>query len=76
MEPFVHLRELNVVICKVCKFACVADEVGSHLCMRHRAIGLESRHTIEQDVGQIPGIVWSQAELSGFQLPGPDARAI
>src|SRR5205814_8344523 len=76
MEPFVHLPDLNIVICKDCKFACIAAEVRSHLQTRHKAIRLERRRAIEQEVEQIPGIIRSQADLLAFQFPSPDASPI
>lgn len=29
--PFVHVSEYPFLICKLCKYACVADEVSNHI---------------------------------------------
>jgi RecQ family ATP-dependent DNA helicase len=69
MEPFVYLPEYPVVICKTCEFACVADEVISHLRLQHVSIKPSERNKIAKLVKEIPGIVHNQAGLSGFQFP-------
>ncbi|KAL7940340.1 hypothetical protein V8C42DRAFT_356318 [Trichoderma barbatum] len=76
MEPFVHLREYPFVICKSCQFACVANEVYSHLRKHHPGIQIDKRRKIVAAVAAIPGIIHRQAELQEFQLPESVAEPV
>lgn len=76
MDPFVHLPANRVVICSVCRFACVANEVATHLRTRHRDISPAKRQNIVEAVEQTHNIIRSQAELIGFQFPEPTTEPI
>ena len=69
MEPFIHLREYSLVVCRQCRFACVASEVSTHLKKKHTEIAAEERERIAQAVDAVPGLVRDQAGLEDFRLP-------
>ncbi|KAL6411744.1 hypothetical protein AUP68_04118 [Ilyonectria robusta] len=76
MEPFVYLERYRVVICKKCGFACVSNEVPTHLRIRHRYMTTTNRNKAAKDIQSIPGIIKSQSELADFQFPPPTANPI
>lgn len=76
MFPFVYVSTYRVVICAICRFACVANEVGTHLRTRHRDISTIERQIIIKAVQQTPNIIRNQAELREFQLPSPTSEPI
>ncbi|KAK4120443.1 hypothetical protein N657DRAFT_648938 [Parathielavia appendiculata] len=76
MEPFVHLPQHRVVICKRCRFACVANEVPAHLRTRHADVPVAERHAIARAVQQLPDIIRTQEDLAGFEFPPPTSEAI
>ncbi|KAM7188699.1 Protein of unknown function (DUF3505) domain containing protein [Rhypophila sp. PSN 637] len=69
MEPFVHLPEYPFVICQTCGYACVANEVATHLGKQHHEIEPKERSRIAKLVEEIPGIIPNQAGLCGFRFP-------
>ncbi|KAL6405826.1 hypothetical protein AUP68_10965 [Ilyonectria robusta] len=76
MEPFVYLERYRVVICKKCGFACVSNEVPTHLRIRHRDITPTNRNKAAKNIERIPGIIKSQSELADFQFPPLTASPI
>lgn len=71
MDPFVHLAEFFLVVCTRCQFACVADEVQSHLRDRHPEVSAERRARIAEAVVSIPNIIRSQEDLARLPYPTP-----
>ncbi|KAK4206214.1 hypothetical protein QBC37DRAFT_445140 [Rhypophila decipiens] len=69
MEPFVYLPEYPFVICHTCRYACVANEVNTHLRKQHTEIKPSERSRIARLVEEIPGIIPNQAGLCGFSYP-------
>ncbi|KAM7210794.1 hypothetical protein V8F06_013819, partial [Rhypophila decipiens] len=61
MEPFVHLPEYPFLICQMCGYACVANEVATHLGKQHHEIKPNERSRIAKLIGEIPGIIPNQA---------------
>ena len=76
MEPFVHIPEYPFVVCKTCKFACVAKEVLTHLKDWHASIKPKERRQIAGKVSTIPDIIQDQAGLSKFEFPPPTTDPI
>ncbi|KAH6628944.1 hypothetical protein F5144DRAFT_492318, partial [Chaetomium tenue] len=66
---FLYLPEYPFVICKTCCFACIVDEVTSHLRSHHMSIRAQERTRIATRVKDIPGILHDQASLREFQRP-------
>ncbi|KAJ0121817.1 Uncharacterized protein HZ326_31671 [Fusarium oxysporum f. sp. albedinis] len=75
MEPFVHLPEFSIIICKSCQFAYIAKEADSHLRVRH-SMPTAERQVIIQQVQAIPGIIQDQAGLQAFPFPPPTTKPI
>ncbi|KAK1837729.1 hypothetical protein CCHR01_19649 [Colletotrichum chrysophilum] len=69
MEPFVHNTQYSILICTLCKYAVLANEVTAHLRNHHRSITAKARSKVAGLVGDIPGIIRSQADLQSFQYP-------
>ncbi|KAG5952112.1 hypothetical protein E4U57_006399 [Claviceps arundinis] len=69
LYPFVKLSEYPLFICKLCRFACVANEVQTHLRRHHRDMDKGAGRIAILEVKEIPGIIRSQEELRHFQLP-------
>lgn len=76
MEPFVHLKQFQLVICSRCGFACVANEVEAHLRIRHKSILLHERRIIIEAIQRVPNIIRTHAELVKFQFPSPTTGTI
>src|SRR3569833_206510 len=71
IEPFVYLADFPFIICKLCKIACVANEISTHLMKQYAAIPSSQRYTIVQAIDTIPGIIRDQSGLRRFQFPPP-----
>jgi hypothetical protein len=77
MEPFIHLAEYSFMVCKVCQFACVADEVATHLRKSHSHLTPKERTTITTTIKAIPDIIYSQAILRrDFAYPAATIKPI
>lgn len=71
MDPFIHLPEYRIAVCKKCHFGCVSEEVVTHLRVRHRDMTPAERRGVSAMIKRIPRIIRNQAELSEIQLPPP-----
>ncbi|KAM5527658.1 hypothetical protein FOXYSP1_20020 [Fusarium oxysporum f. sp. phaseoli] len=76
MEPFTYLKTYRVPVCKKCEFACVANEVPTHLQTRHRDIPPAERRRGAQVIGNISGIIKDQSGLEDFQFPPPSISSV
>ncbi len=76
MEPFIILTAYGVLVCKTCKWACVAREVTIHLRTYHKRLPAIQRSAIAQAVLRTPGLYKSQKDLELFQLPQQAVQAI
>ncbi|KAF4417412.1 hypothetical protein CFRS1_v015953 [Colletotrichum fructicola] len=76
MEPFVHDTQYSILICTLCKYAVLANEATAHLRDNHRSIPAEARSRVAGLVGDIPGIIRSQADLQSFQYPDPTVEPV
>lgn len=76
MEPFVYLERYRVSVCQKCRFACVSDEVPTHLQTQHQDITPAQRHKVARDIARIPGIIKDQLGLQDFQFPPPTISEI
>ncbi|KAH7129647.1 hypothetical protein B0J13DRAFT_645690 [Dactylonectria estremocensis] len=65
MDPFVYIPEFPIIICKIYKFGCVANEVRSYIQRKHIAIPEEKANTIIKTAG-----------LSDFPFPLPTINPI
>ncbi|KAH8662705.1 hypothetical protein BGZ61DRAFT_562852, partial [Ilyonectria robusta] len=70
---FIHLAELNVIVCSICKWAVLADEVVSHLGQEkhRRAFTARQRREIRDRIYEIPRILRRQEDLDDFRFPAP-----
>ncbi|KAL7916971.1 hypothetical protein ACQKWADRAFT_325022 [Trichoderma austrokoningii] len=76
MDPFVHFPDSLFVICSVCKFACVANEVTAHLRQQHIPATAAEVRRISDVVKAIPGIINTQEELRQWSVPPPTTPPI
>ncbi|KAK2758592.1 hypothetical protein CKAH01_05640 [Colletotrichum kahawae] len=76
MEPFVHDTQYSILICTLCKYAVIANEVTAHLRNHHRSITAKARSKVARLVGDIPSIIRSQADLQSFQYPDSTVKPI
>jgi hypothetical protein len=76
MEPFIHVLQLPFVICKTCKFGCVANEIPRHLRQNHVKIPADQIDRIVKEIDAIPGLVRRQEDLHDFRFPDPTNEAI
>ncbi|KAL9563885.1 hypothetical protein ACKAV7_011920 [Fusarium commune] len=67
--PYVLLSTYRLLVCQICGFASVTDEVATHLKTRHRAIQPEHRQGLVEKINQIPNIIRNQDELRDLQYP-------
>ncbi|KAH7460465.1 hypothetical protein FOMA001_g19507 [Fusarium oxysporum f. sp. matthiolae] len=64
--PYVLLSTYRLLVCQVCAFASVADEVATHLRTRHRDIQPERRQELVEKIKQIPNILHSRDDLRHY----------
>lgn len=69
MEPFIHDAEFPFVFCRDCQWACITDELATHLRRHHPFIPAARRRAIIQEVQQVPGLIQNQDALQGYILP-------
>ena len=63
------MSEYPFIICQKCEYACVADEVGTHLRKEHGHITASERSRIAKLIKEIPEIIHDQAGLRRFRFP-------
>lgn len=76
MHPLVYLPQFRLIICSSCGFACISDEVETHLRTRHRSIKTKERESILRQVQNIPEVIRKRSELEFFQFPPATTAAI
>ena len=76
MEPFTILAPYGILVCKDCKWACLAREISTHLRTYHKRLPAPQRTAIIQAVLRTPGLYKSQKDLEVFQLPQRAVQAI
>ncbi|KAH7231250.1 uncharacterized protein BKA55DRAFT_544988 [Fusarium redolens] len=64
--PYVLLSTYRLLVCQVCAFASVADEVATHLRTRHRDIQSERRQELVEKIKQVPNILHSRDDLRHY----------
>ncbi|KAJ9412771.1 hypothetical protein QL093DRAFT_2629443, partial [Fusarium oxysporum] len=63
---FVIIPEYRLLVCELCGFATLPNEVNTHLRTKHNNIALECRHILVEQVKAIPNLLQDQSKL---QLP-------
>ncbi|VTT59515.1 unnamed protein product [Fusarium fujikuroi] len=76
MDPFIHTRDLPFVICKVCNFSYVANEVSKHLKTKHPTIRPVQAKAIDEAIALITGIAQNRIDLKDFKFPDPSDEPI
>jgi len=76
MEPFIILAAYGILVCKTCKWACVAREILIYLRTYYKRLPVPQRLAITQAVLRTPGLYKSQRDLELFQLPQQAVQAI
>lgn len=76
LEPLAYLQQFRLLVCKECRFACLAKEVATHLQTRHKSLSPAVRRRIAEDSAQLPSVIQTQAELAELQLPPPSSPPV
>ncbi|KAJ0126097.1 Uncharacterized protein HZ326_30796 [Fusarium oxysporum f. sp. albedinis] len=77
IHPYVLLSTYRLLVCQVCEFASVADEVATHLRTRHRDIQPERRQELVEKIKQIPNILHSRGDIRHYlQYPTDTIKPI
>ena len=50
MDPFIVIQPSGILVCSLCKHACLAKEVTTHLRSKHKNLGTAARSNIVQAV--------------------------
>ncbi|SPJ82463.1 uncharacterized protein FTOL_09868 [Fusarium torulosum] len=76
--PFVHVVELNLVICLDCKTAILAKQVKAHLVdpLHRQHLTLKERRNISNQILEIPNILKDTDDLQHWKFPPPEAEPI
>ena len=74
--PFILLLEYKLLVCQLCQFGCVADEVATHLRTRHDDIDPESRRKLVETIQKLPHVLRNQSQLDQLQYPPPTIEPI
>jgi hypothetical protein len=64
--PYVILSTYRLLVCRVCGFASVVDEVATHLRTRHRDIQPQHRQDLVENIEQMPDIFRSRDEIRRY----------
>lgn len=75
IAPFIESSAIPFVICSICKYAVVANEVRGHLIRNHTTPPDEAA-VIQQNAQSIDGIIKSQAESKRWEWPAPTVKAV
>jgi hypothetical protein len=67
--PFVIIPEYQLLVCKLCGFATLPNEVNAHLRTKHKNIALECRRRLVEQVKAIPNLLQDQAKLRLPRIP-------
>ena len=76
MNPFIHLPQYSVIVCRKCKYAILPSQINTHLSNKKHGYSKEERQAIIQEVAKLPGLIQSEAQLEAFQFPPSIAKAI
>ncbi|KAK2469353.1 hypothetical protein H9L39_19070 [Fusarium oxysporum f. sp. albedinis] len=76
--PFVHVVELNLVICLDCETAILARQVKAHLVdpLHRQHLTLKERRNISNQILEIPNILKDTDDLQHWKFPPPEAEPI
>ncbi|KAK7571375.1 hypothetical protein V3481_018589 [Fusarium oxysporum f. sp. vasinfectum] len=76
--PFVHVVELNLVICLDCKTAILARQVKAHLVdpLHRQHLTLKERRNISNQILEIPNILKDTDDLQHWKFPPPEAEPV
>jgi hypothetical protein len=66
IRPCVILSTYRLLVCQVCGFASVADEVATHLRTRHRDIQPQHQQDLVEVIKRMPDILRSRDELRRY----------
>ena len=76
MEPFIHLPQYRVIVCRQCKYAVLPSQIDAHLSSKKHGLGKDQRQRIVREVGKVLGLIWNERQLETFQFPPATAIAI
>ncbi|KAH6949584.1 hypothetical protein DER45DRAFT_457712, partial [Fusarium avenaceum] len=76
IEPFIYLETYCVPVCKKCEFACIANEVPTHLQTGHLDLPSAERQKVAEIIAKIPGMIKDQLGLEKFRFPPPTISSI
>ncbi|KAL7940369.1 hypothetical protein V8C42DRAFT_362775 [Trichoderma barbatum] len=76
MDPFTHLPVFQLVVCKECKYACLSQQVPTHLRTMDQKLTHQRRQEIAALVRQIPDILVTAADLDRLCRPTEAIPAI
>src|SRR5271155_3016024 len=77
MNPFIHLPQYSVIVCRKCKYAILPSQIDAHLRNKKKhGYSKEERQTVIQEVAKIPGLIQSEVQLEAFQFPPKTAIGI
>ncbi|KAH7190460.1 hypothetical protein DER44DRAFT_796760 [Fusarium oxysporum] len=69
LGPFIYLKSYRVLVCQICHYGCISDEVCTHLRNRHKYMTPAARYQVVEAVDRLPGIIKNQSQLAAeFQL--------
>ncbi|KAH7233826.1 uncharacterized protein BKA55DRAFT_709509 [Fusarium redolens] len=69
IHPFVILPEYQLLVCELCGFATLPNEVNTHLRTKHNDIALECRHRLVEQVKAVPNLLQDQSKLRLPRIP-------
>jgi hypothetical protein len=66
IHPYVILSTYRLLVCQICGFASVADEVATHLRTRHRDIQPQHRQDLVEKIEQMPDVFRSRDKIRRY----------
>ena len=72
MEPFVLCPPYRVIICRICRYAVLPDQIHPHLASTKHRISMSKRQMIAAHVMETPNLIQNREQLQReFQIPQP-----
>lgn len=77
IEPFVILDEYQLLVCKLCRYACPASGVARHLRSKHSALlSATRRRELTDRISALSYRIRDRAGLEELPVPAPTAAAV
>jgi hypothetical protein len=78
MDQFIHLSELQIIVCKECKYTVLPIYIDTHFTTKPYNLSKKERQEIAEEVGKIDRLIGDEETLrqSEFTFPPATSQSI